>query len=77
MTLQQLDELPREYLTPADIASCFGVDPQDIRYRVWEDRKKKRNSFQFPVEIFGKRIKIPKAAFISFMRGKPIKEDNP
>lgn len=70
MTLSQLESMPREYLTPADIAPIFGVDPQDIRYRIWEDKKKKRNSFQFPVEIFGKRIKIPKAAFIKFMRGE-------
>jgi hypothetical protein len=69
MTLKELEALPREYLTPAEVAECFGVDPQDIRYRVWDDQKDKRNSFQFPVEVFGKRIKFPKAAFLKYMKG--------
>lgn len=69
-TLQQLEELPREHLTPAEIAPCIGVDPQDIRFRVWDDQKKGKNSLPFPVIVFGKRIKIPKAAFLKYMRGE-------
>ena len=69
MTLKDIEEIPREYLTPADVAPCFGVDPQDIRDRIWEDRSKEINSFLFPVVVIGKRIKIPKAAFLNFMRG--------
>jgi len=69
MTLKEIRAIPREYLTPAEIAAVFGTDPQDIRDRVWKDQKKHTNSLGFPVVIFGHRIKVPKQAFIKFMEG--------
>ena len=69
MTLNEIKSIPREYLTPAEIAAVFGTDPQDIRDRVWKDQKKHTNSLGFPVVIFGRRIKVPKQAFIKFMEG--------
>lgn len=70
MTLLELEALPKEVLSPAEIASCLGIDPQRFRTQVWEDQKKRKNSYGFPVIISNRRIKVPKAAFLKFMRGE-------
>jgi hypothetical protein len=69
VTLDEVKAIQREYLTPAEIASVFGVHPQDVRKRVWDDRRKHINTLGFPTVVFGRRIKVPKAAFIKFMEG--------
>lgn len=70
MTLKDIEQIPREYLIPAEIGACLGIDPQDFRTRVWDDQKKNRNSFDFPVFISKRRIKVPKSAFLKYMRGE-------
>lgn len=69
MTLLEIERLSKEVLSPAEIASCLGIDPQRFRVQVWEDQRKHKNSYGFPVIISNRRIKVPKAAFLKYMRG--------
>ncbi len=70
MTLLEIENLPKEVLSPAEVAACIGIDPQQFRTQVWEDQKKHRNSYDFPIIVLRRRIKIPKAAFLKYMRGE-------
>ena len=65
MTLEEIEALPKEMLTPTDIAGYIGCQPYAINVRV----KKVKNPFPFPVIVIGNRVKIPKAPFIKAMRG--------
>lgn len=65
MTLQEIEAIPREMLRPSDIAGYLKSNPQDIRTQAQEDPQK----LGFPVIIIGSRVKIPKQAFIAFIKG--------
>lgn len=68
--LERLERLDKDCLTPAEIAPCFGVDPQYLRLQIWNDQRKHKNSFEFPVCVVRKRIKIPRIPFLKFMKGE-------
>lgn len=65
MTLQEIEAIPREVLLASEIAGYLNSNPQDIRVQAQADPKK----LGFPVVIIGSRVKIPKQAFIAFMKG--------
>ena len=65
MTLQELEQLPREILIPADIAPILGCTPYSINIAV-----KKGKQFPFPVFMVNRNVKIPKRPFIKFMKGE-------
>ena len=64
-TLEEIEVLPKDMLTPADIAGYLQCDPYSINVRV----KTHPQPFPFPVIVIGNRVKIPKAPFIQTMRG--------
>ncbi len=66
MTLQEIREIDRDYLTPAQVASVLGCDPQDIRVAA----KEKPGLLGFNVTVIGTRVKIPRLAFIAHMTGE-------
>lgn len=66
MTLQEIREINRDYLTPAQVASVLGCDPQDIRVAA----KEKPGLLGFNVTVIGTRVKIPRLAFIAHMTGE-------
>lgn len=66
MTLQEIREIDRDYLTPAQVASVLGCDPQDIRVAA----KQKPGLLGFNVVVIGSRVKIPRLAFIAHMTGE-------
>ena len=66
MTLQELEQLPREILVPADIAPILGCTPYSINIAVRDGK----NPFPFPVIRMGTRVRIPKTPFIKAMRGE-------
>lgn len=70
MTLDEIKNLPREFLRPTDIAPILGCTPYSINVQAHEDIKNRTNSLGFPVCVIRRRIKIPKAAFIRFMEGE-------
>lgn len=69
-TLEDIENLPKNTLSPCDICEYLGADPHVFRITARKDRKEHTDSFGFPVMILGNRIKIPKDAFVAFMRGK-------
>lgn len=63
MTLDELREYPKEYLTPAQVAPVLGCDPQDIRVQARTAPEK----LGFPVIIIKSRTKIPRVPFLRYM----------
>ena len=66
MTLNEIKALDREYLTPAQVASVLGCDPQGIR--VWA--KQNPEGLGFPTCVIGSRVKVPRRSFIMWLEGK-------
>ena len=66
MTLQELEQLDKEILVPADIAPILGCTPYSINIAV----KDGKNPFPFPVIRMGTRVRIPKMPFLKAMRGE-------
>ena len=69
MTLQQIEALPKNLLTAADVADYLETDPNTLRWQAREEPEK----LGFPVSVMGNRVKIPKEGFIFFCKyGRPI-----
>lgn len=62
-TLEEIEALPGEMLTCTQIARVVGADPQTIHLQA----TLRPDMLGFPVTVMGKRVKIPKRAFIKFM----------
>ena len=69
VTLQEIEAIPREMLRSSDIAGYLNSNPQDIRTQAQKDPQK----LGFPVVVIGSRVKIPKQAFIAFIKGGQAK----
>lgn len=61
--LDELAALPKELLSPKDVAKVLGCNPQTIRSQAQLDAKE----LGFPVSLIGKRTYIPKLAFLRWM----------
>ena len=66
MTLQELEQLETEVLTPNQVAPILGCQPYSINVAVRDGR----NPFPFPVIVMNKRVRIPKMPFLKAMRGE-------
>lgn len=66
MTLDELEALPREVLTLAEIAPLTGFNADTLRgqARVCPEL------LGFPVICAGSGVRVPKQAFLRFMRGE-------
>lgn len=64
-TLRDVAESKKLMLTANDIAPILKSDPQLIRMQARE----RPELLGFPVVCIGSRVKIPREAFLSFMRG--------
>lgn len=64
MTLQELEQLETEVLTPTQVAPILGCTPYSINIAVQKGYK-----LPFPVIVMNKRVRIPKRPFIKAMRG--------
>ena len=65
LTLDQIAEMTAEVLTPAQVASVLHLDQDTIRGQAREAPW----LLGFPVVLAGNRVKIPRIAFLRFMRG--------
>lgn len=66
MSVEEMKGLSKDYLTPKDIAGCLGCTAYAVNQQAAADASK----LGFPVVIIGKRVKIPREAFIRFMEGR-------
>lgn len=67
-TLEEIEAMDREYLTPAIVAGCMHWDPYTINIQAHQNPK----SLGFNVIVKGRRVIIPKAGFINFCRGNNV-----
>lgn len=66
MSIEEMKGLAQDYLTPRDVAGCLGC----TAYAINQQAKGDAGKLGFPVVIIGKRVKIPRIAFIKFMEGE-------
>lgn len=64
-TLEDLRKIPKECLTSVQVSSVLGCTSRHFSTIAKTDPQ----SLGFPVVIIGKRVKIPKDAFLEFMSG--------
>ena len=66
MTLDEIKASDKLMLTPADIATVLGADPQYIRLtaRLHPER------LGFNVAVIGTRTKIPRLGFLNWLEGR-------
>ncbi len=69
MKLEDIENIPREYLLATEIAPLLECNPYSINVQAHEDIRNHTNSLGFPVIVMGSRVKIPKEPFLRFMRG--------
>lgn len=66
LTLDQIAEMDSEVLTPAQVASILHLDQDTIRGQAREAPW----LLGFPVIVAGNIVKVPRLAFLRFMRGE-------
>ena len=64
-TLEDIEAMDREFLTPEIVAGVIGWDPYSINLQAKADTTK----LGFPVIMAGTRVLIPKEGFLRFCRG--------
>lgn len=64
-TLQELEAYPQDTLTVAVVGKVLKADPQTLRLQA----RQRPDLLGFPVIVAGTRVKIPKDAFLRYMRG--------
>lgn len=65
LTLQDLREIDSEFLIPAVVAKVLHCDPYAINVQAHADARK----LGYPINIQGRRVRIPRLAFIRYMEG--------
>lgn len=65
MTLEEIEGLQTEILSCQQIAKVLGANPHTLHVQAMQDATK----LGFPVICMGSRVKIPKRAFIKYMKG--------
>lgn len=64
LTLEDIAAIPKTMLTPADVCSYTGGDPQMLRHQAHKEPQK----LGFPVICIGSHVKIPKEGFINYCK---------
>lgn len=70
LSLQDIERLPGEMLTPAQVAGVLEMNPYTINVMAAQQP----DAFGFPVMLLGNRVKIPKQPFLLYMRGESAKQ---
>ena len=65
MSLEELEALPAEVLSCAQVAPILKADA----YTIHETAMQRPYLLGFPVNVMGRRVRIPKTPFIQFIRG--------
>lgn len=65
MTLDELKQYDKAFITPKIAAEFLGCDPHSIRLAA----KHRPQQLKFPTQRIGSRTKIPTKAFIRFLEG--------
>lgn len=65
MTLGELKQSSKAFLTPSDIAPILGSDQHTIRVSA----RTHPETVRFPFTIIGNRMKIPRLGFLRWLEG--------
>ncbi len=65
MNLREVEELPGEWLTPAQVAPYLETDPNTLRAQARENPA----FLGFPVTVMNSRVKINKNLFVLYFKG--------
>ena len=68
MTLEEIEALPQNMLTPAIVSTYIECNPNMLRWQAHNEPEK----LGFLVTVVGTRVKIPKQAFVKTMRGEKL-----
>ena len=63
MTLEQMRDSRKDFLTPEDVSDVLGCMPYTINIQAKEDA----TLLGFPVCVTGSRVRIPRLAFVHWM----------
>lgn len=63
MTINQIKESGKPFLTPADVAPVLGSDPHTVRCTA----RQRPELLGFPFTFSGNRMKIPRIPFLRFL----------
>ena len=66
MTLDEIARMDRPYITVDDIGPVIGVRPNTLRLQARNDPSR----LGFPVCVAGNTVRIPREAFVAWMRGE-------
>ena len=66
MTLEEIRDSDKPFLTPKDVSGVLGCHPYSINVQAKEDAK----MLGFPVSVIGTRVRIPRIAFVRWMEGE-------
>ncbi len=66
-TLEQIEALEKEMLTPAEVSAVMGMDAHAIRVRA-HNADKGGKGLPFPFFVVGARVRIPKRPFVAWMK---------
>ena len=66
LNLDKIKAMEKDFLVPTEVAPLLGCGSYNINIQA----KNNPASLGFPVIMIGKRVKIPRLAFIAFMEGK-------
>ena len=64
MTLAEMEMSEAEFLIPSEVAGILGCDQYAINVQAREDPSK----LGFPVNVMGSRVRIPRRAFIHWLK---------
>ena len=70
MTMEEIRQYDREWLTPSQVAPVLGVCPYSINVQAKQDKERGVSSFPFDVILIGTRCKILRKSFIKAMDGE-------
>ena len=70
MTLAQIRASDKEWLTPADVSRVLQCNPYTLNVTVANGK-----TLPFPYLMTGRRLKIPRRAFIAWAEEMKLKED--
>lgn len=65
-TLAEIEALPGEVLTCKQVSYVLAAGEMWLHKQAIEDKSK----LDFPVIVYGTRVKIPKQPFLKYMRGE-------
>lgn len=71
MTLAEIEQSEKEFLIPKDVAPLIGCAPYTINLCARDAPEK----LGFPVTLMGSRVRIPRIAFLRYIKGLQSTQD--